>query len=72
MIIFLFKEVLVCYKGSNLVCELVSDKFVFQDKVAIEMSFCIRVTYRSVGGCAVSENPFYKPEVWHGTPTAGC
>lgn len=72
MLIFLFKEVLVCYEVSNLVCELVSDKFVFQDKEDIEMSSCKRVTYRSVGGCALAENPFYQPEVWHGTPTAGC
>lgn len=72
MIILLFKEVSVWYEVSNLVCELVSDKFVFQDKVDIEMSSCKRVTYRNVGGCALAENPFYQPEVWHGTPTAGC
>lgn len=55
MIIFLFKEVLVCYEVSNLVCGLVSDKFVFQDKEDIEISSCKRVTYRSVGGCALAE-----------------
>lgn len=55
MVIFLFKEVLVCYEVSNLVCGLVSEKFVFQDKEDIEISSCKRVTYRIVGGCALAE-----------------
>lgn len=43
-------------KSVNLVCELVSDKSVFQDKVDTKMSFYKTATYASGRGHALSVN----------------